>query len=181
MKRGPVAGGLTMVDTHTITRSLDRRGKTITISAVFDAGHELEQMREGELLELVTEDFEPFEHDLAAWCRAMVISPDGLEVHLFIQGPAVRILKRNHRPRLSTWWARPFSRFAARGVAATGHLPPQEKHRQLHGLGARIYMCAPSMQHFKVDPDELIFDDLPMIEYLSFVPVMERAGVQIYV
>ena len=51
-------------------RTLDRRGKTITTFVVFDAAAELETMNEGEVLELFTDDFEPFEKDIAAWCQA---------------------------------------------------------------------------------------------------------------
>ena len=217
------------MDTDTVTRSLDRRDTTITVLAVFDADAELEQMREGEVLELVTDDYEPFERDIAAWCDAtghrllssaverrgrrfliekgypkpvdksfaMVISADGLEellsplgfalaaaldgmeVHLFFQGPAVRVLEEGFQPKLKGW-ARPFSRIAARQMARGGHLPPQEKLHQLRHLDARFYVCGPSAQHFKVDPSRLIFDDLPLVEYLTFMAVMERADVQIY-
>lgn len=217
------------MDTDTVTRSLDRRDTTITVLVVFDADTELEKMREGEILELLTDDYEPFERDIEAWCEAtghrllsgeaerrgrrfliekgasrpiseslaMVISADGLEellsplgfalaaalegmeVHLFFQGPAVRVLEQGFRPKLRGW-ARPFSRIAARGMARMGHLPPQEKLRQLRHLGARFYVCGPSARHFKVDTSRLVFDDLPLVEYLTFMAVMERAAIQIY-
>ena len=128
--------------TVTTEKRLDRRGKTITTFVVFDAAAQLETMTEGEVLELLTDDFEPFEWDISAWCQAnrhvllssegteegrrfliekgtptakntsmaMVISSAGLEellsplgfalaaalegidVHLYFQGPAVRVL-----------------------------------------------------------------------------------------
>lgn len=53
-----------------ITTSLDRRGKTITTFVVFDAAAALEKMSEGEALEILTDEFEPFEPDIAAWCEA---------------------------------------------------------------------------------------------------------------
>jgi predicted peroxiredoxin/TusA-related sulfurtransferase len=215
----------TVIASHRV----DVRGKTITTAAVFEAARALALLEEGELLELVTDDFEPFEHDVPAWCRAtghrlvasdltpagrrfliekgsarserstlaMVVSSagleellsplgfalaaalEGIEVHLFVQGPAVRVLARAYRPKLSGW-ARPFSRFAATAMAKSGHLPAQDKLRQLRALGAHIYLCGPSMQHFKVDRDDLVLDDLPLVEYLSFVAVMERADVQLY-
>ena len=193
--------------TTTPTQTLDRRGKTITTYVVFDAAQQLDSMHEGDVLELLTDDFEPFQHDLPAWCRAVghqlieteriadgrrfliakgtpttkhsacaivissagleeLLSPlgfalaaalEGIEVHLFVQGPAVRVLSRGYRPRLSGW-ARPFSRFAAASMAKTGHISAQDKLRQLHTLGAHIYLCGPSMDHFKVDKDDLIID-----------------------
>jgi len=186
-------------------------------------------MAEGEVLEFLTDDYEPFRHDVTAWCEAaghhlistqstpqglsfqiekgpakatigslaLVLSSDGLEellsplgfalaaalermdVHLYVQGPAVRVLARGFRPKLHGW-ARPFSRFAATGLSKAGHLPAQDKLRQLRTLGARIYMCGPSMQHFKVKAQDLIFDDLPLVEYFTFVTVMREANIHIY-
>jgi TusA-related sulfurtransferase/predicted peroxiredoxin len=216
--------------TVTAAKSLDGRGKTITTFVVFDAVTELETMNDGEVLELLTDEFEPFREDIAAWCRttgqellsvertsagyrfliekhparrkdtslAMVISDNGLEellsplafalagalegieVNLYFQGPAVRVLAEGFRPRLKGW-ARPFSRFAAAGMAESGHIPAQNKLRQLRGLGAHIYVCGGSMQHFKVEQRDLIFDDLPIVEYLTFMSVMEEADIHIYV
>ena len=214
---------------QTIEISLDRRGKTITTFVVFDAAAELQQMEAGERLEVITEDRQFFEHDIAAWCKAaghtlvatdaisggrrfliekgtavqkdtslaMVISMagleellsplafalaaalEGIEVNLYIQGPAVRVLSRGFQPKLRGW-ARPFSRFAAAGMTKSGHVPAQQKLRQLRSLGANIYMCAGSMDHFKVSEDDLIFDDLPLVEYLTFMAVMEGADIHIY-
>ena len=216
---------------HTSTnhRILDRRGKTITTFVIYDVVGELESMAEGEVLEVLTDDFEPFRADIAAWSNAtghrviqvestvdglrfdiekgrgeskntrvaIVVSNDGLEelltplgfalaaalegidVHLFVQGPGVRALSRGFRPKLRGW-ARPFSRFAATGLTKTGHIPAQQKFRQLRDLGAHIYMCGPSMQHFKVQKDDLIFDDLPLVEYFTFMTVMEQADTTIY-
>lgn len=214
----------------TATASLDRRGKTITTFIVFDAAAELERMPEGETLEILTDEFEPFEPDLSAWCEAtghvlraseatpaghrfliekgrrtragtglaMVISNAGLEellsplgfalgaalegmdVSLYFQGPAVRVLKRGFRPKLSGW-ARPFSRIAAAGMTKSGHIPAQAKLAQLRQLGARIYMCGGSMQPFKVRREDLVFDDVDIVEYLTFMAVMKDADVQLYV
>lgn len=216
--------------TLTTHRTLDRRGKTITTFVAFDAATELGTMSEGDVLELLTDDFEPFEEDLAAWSRAaghtlrsseeitpgrrfliekgrppavdtalaMIISADGLEellsplgfalaaalegidVHLYFQGPAVRVLTRGFRPKLKGW-ARPFSRFAAAGMTKAGHIPAQDKLRQLRSLGGRLYVCGGSLQPFKVDREDFIFDDLPIVEYLTFMSVMADADVHIYV
>ena len=215
--------------TTTTTSTLHVRDKTITTYVVFEAAGAMERLADGDVLELFTDEFEPFESDLSAWCRsvghrlvestptpdghrfliekgppvhkdtalAMVISTDGLEellsplgfalaaalegveVHLFLQGPAVRVLARGFRPKLQGW-ARPFSRFAAAGMAKSGHIPAQDKLRQLQSLGAQLYACAPSMEHFKVDAGEFVFDDVPQVEYLTFMAVMERADIQLY-
>jgi len=104
----------------------------------------------------------------------------GVDVHLYFQGPAVRVLTRGYHPKLSGW-ARPFSRFAVAAMAEGGHIPPGEKLEQLRFLGAKFYVCSGSLEPFNVSPDDLIFDDMPIIEYLSFMPIMEAATVQMYV
>ena len=52
------------METTTASAVLDRRGKAIATYVVFDAAAELRMMREGELLELVTDDFEPLRRRL---------------------------------------------------------------------------------------------------------------------
>ncbi len=213
----------------TMSKTLDRRDKTIATFVVFDVAAMIESMGEGEQLELLVDDYPPLRADIAAWCTAtghriveaedtsqgvrfsiergpgrprdtklaMVISTDGLEelltplgfalaaalegieVSLFVQGPAVRMLERGYRPKLKGW-ARPFSRFAAAGMARSGHIRPQDKLAQLRSLGAQIYACGPSMEHFKVAPDDLAFDDVQMVEYLTFMAIMEEAGIHLY-
>lgn len=213
-----------------IDRTLDRRGRTITTFVVFDVVAELETMDEGEVLELLTDDFEPFEQDIAAWSQAtgqlllstekvetgllfliqrrtpkvnesrlaMIVSVDrldellsplgfalgaaleGMDVSLYFQGPAVRVLSKAYRPRLKGW-ARPFSRFAASGMSEAGHIPAQDKLQQLRRLGAHLYVCGGSLEPFKVSRDDLIFDDLPIVEYLTFMAVMGEADIQLYI
>ncbi len=110
---------------------------------------------------------------------ALAAALEGIEVSLFVQGPAVRVLKRGYRPKLKGW-ARPFSRIAAAGMAGSGHIAPQEKLAQLRSLGARIFVCGPSMEHFKVAPGDLAFHDVPMVEYLTFMAIMEQADIHLY-
>ena len=218
-----------METTTTARPRLDRTGRTITTFVVFDVATELRDMAEGDVLELVTDDFEPFESDIRAWCEstghvligseaigesrrfliekgsilpndkacALVISAAGLEellsplgfalaaalegmdVHLYFQGPAVRVLTHGFQPKLRGW-SRPFSRIAARGMTRTGHIPAQDKLRQLHSLGATIYICGGSIDHFKVDRENLILDDIQVVEYFTFMSVMAEADVHIY-
>jgi predicted peroxiredoxin/TusA-related sulfurtransferase len=103
----------------------------------------------------------------------------GSEVYIYFQGPAVRVLKRGFKETLRGI-SRPFSGFARKGLADVGHIPPQDKLRQLRRLGASFYMCGPSMEHFGVKKDELIFDDVVVSEYLTFLEVMGEADIRIY-
>lgn len=129
---------------------------------------------------------------------AMVISDPGLEellsplgfalaaalagspMAIYFQGPATRVLSRDFTERLKGAHRAPFSAIARRGLASSGHPPPHEKLQQLRELGARIYVCAPSMEHFKVSADELLFPDVKVAAYPTFVEEMNAAGVQIF-
>lgn len=110
---------------------------------------------------------------------ALAAALEGVQVHIYFQGPGVRVLKQGFTPRLHGW-ARPFSAFARRGLVRAGHVHPQEKLAEIRGLGGRIYVCGPSMQHFKVGKEDLVFPDLQVIEYLSFMEIMARPGVHTY-
>lgn len=209
--------------------SIDVRGKKITTFILYEAVMKLSEMSEGDVLEVVTDAFEPIASDVRAWCRmtghglvdfdkgadqeryyiqkgapneeerklALVISDAGLEellsplgfalgaalagteVYIYFQGPAVRVLKRGFKGALRGM-GRPFSGFARKGMAEMGHIPPQEKVRQLRHLGASFYICGPSMDHFGVRKDELIFDDVVVSEYLTFLEAMDEADIHIY-
>ncbi len=211
-------------------RSIDGTGRSITTFVVYEASTMLEGMAEGEVLEVLTDEFEPFEWDLAAWSRAkghnivlsestatghrfliekgqatathtklaMVLSSaglldllsplgfalaaalEGMEVHLYFQGPGVKVLTKGFRPKLPGV-GRLFTRFAAAGMDKAGHIAAQEKLRQLESLGAQIYVCGGSLQPFKVKPEDFAFDGIPIIEYLSFMEIMESADIQLYV
>ena len=209
--------------TLTATESTDVKGRTITTFILHDAVMKLRDMKEGEILEILTDTYEPIEHDIRAWCRmtanelvevkteaegqryyirkgapkdrehsfALIISDPGLEdllsplgfalgaalagneVHIYFQGPAVRVLTKGFKERLQGI-GRFFSAFAQRELASAGHVPPQVKLKQLRNLGAQFYICGPSMERFG-GKGELIFDDLPVVEYLTFIEVMNQA------
>jgi predicted peroxiredoxin/TusA-related sulfurtransferase len=111
---------------------------------------------------------------------ALAAALEGMSVDIYFQGPGVRVLERGFRPKLSGWWRRPFSSMAAAGMAAAGHIAAQDKLRQLASLGAQVFACAPSLERFKVSADDLIFDDVPQVEYLSFIATMKDSDIQIY-
>jgi predicted peroxiredoxin/TusA-related sulfurtransferase len=110
---------------------------------------------------------------------ALAAALEDIEVHLYVQGPAVKLLKRGYREKLPGL-KRPFSRFARTGLAKAGHLPAQHKLHQLRELGGHIYVCGPSMHHFRVKKHDLIFDDLPIVEYATFMSVMKDADIHLF-
>lgn len=102
----------------------------------------------------------------------------GVDVHLYFQGPAVKVLTSNFREHLSGM-SRPFSGFARHGLADAGHLPPHEKLQQLYELGAHFYLCGGSMGHFGVTEEDVAFDDVKIVEYFSFLEVMSQSNIHV--
>ena len=61
------------MNTTMTVKSVDHTGKTITTYVVYEIAKTLEDMEVGDVLEVFTTDFEPFDRDLAAWCAAAAI------------------------------------------------------------------------------------------------------------
>ena len=104
---------------------------------------------------------------------------EGAEASVYIQGPAVRILRPGWSATLP-WPMRPFTRFARHGLEAAGHVAAVEKLQQFQSLGGRVYACGPSLSHFGVDPDDFALPDVTVCEYLTFMAVMQEADIQLY-
>ena len=111
---------------------------------------------------------------------ALASALEGDEVSLYFLGPAVRVLAKRFSAKMHGP-GRPFSRFPRSALAKVGHLPPQEKIEQLQELGAQLYSCGPSMEHYKVDPSDLAFDDVIVSEYLTFMEQMHSADIHLYI
>jgi len=110
---------------------------------------------------------------------ALSAALSGTDIYLYFQGPAVRVLKKNYKATLSGI-QKPFSSFARNAMAKAGYLPPQDKLEQLKELGARIYICGGSMDPFGVTKSDLIFDDVIVAEYLTFLEVMDHADIHVF-
>lgn len=111
---------------------------------------------------------------------ALTAALEGHDVVLYLQGPAVRLLGKGFTAKIHGL-GRPFSRFTRTGLANAGHIPPEQKLAQLQELGARIYACGPSMDHFKVDPTDLAFSDVNICSYPTFMEQMNSADMHLFV
>ena len=111
---------------------------------------------------------------------ALAAALEGDDVSLYFLGPAVRVLKQGFTAKMHGP-GRPFSRFPRSALAKVGHIPPQDKITQLQELGAQLYACGPSMEHYRVDPDDLAFDGVIISEYLTFMEQMHSADIHLYV
>jgi len=228
-KTSELQAGELLLSKISVNESIDMMGKKITTYILYEAAKKLANMKEGEILEITTDNFEPIESDIRAWCRmtghnlvefqkesdyqkyyikkgkpkeredtlALVISNPGLEallsplgfaigaalggteIYIYLQEPAVKVLKKGFKEKLHGI-NRFFSSFARKGLAEIGHIPPQDKLKQLRDLGAHLYICGPSMEHFGVRKSELIFDDVIVAEYLTFMEIMKKADIHIF-
>ena len=111
---------------------------------------------------------------------ALAAALEGSDVSLYFQGPAVRVLAKGFIEHLHGP-GRPFSRFARAGLARAGHIPAQEKLRQLQALGGHLYACAGSMRHFRVAKTDLAFNDVTIAEYLTFMETMALADINVFI
>ena len=112
---------------------------------------------------------------------ALAAALEGIEVRLYLcPGTGGQDSGTGFTPRLRGW-ARLFSRFARRGLARVRHIGPQEKLAELRELGARVYVCGPSMEHFRVREEDLIFTNLAIVEYLTFMEVMAGSDIHLFV
>ena len=157
---------------HRVTPMADtERGRHIRVTkeTVKTNGHKVAMVvsRDG-LLELLS----PLGFALAA-------AQGGAVVSVYLQGPAVHVLRPGFAPTLP-WPMRPFTRFARPRIEASGHVAAIDKLRQLQRLGGRVYACAPSMDRFGVDLRDLSLPDVTVCEYLTFMEVMEQSDVQLY-
>jgi predicted peroxiredoxin len=103
----------------------------------------------------------------------------GYDVNIYFQGPSVRILTKEFKEKLPSFNSI-FSGFARNGLNKVGHLPAQQKLRTLQELGAKFYVCQPSMQHFGVREKDLVFNDLILCEYLTFLEVYNTADLKLF-
>lgn len=102
----------------------------------------------------------------------------GMETHVFFQGPGVRVLKKGFDERLSGIWA-PFSGFARRQAARTGHIRPQEKLAELVELGAHLHACPLSLDQFGVPRDQLAFP-VELAQYYGMLATFRESRTQIF-
>lgn len=110
---------------------------------------------------------------------ALAAALTGSRVALYFQGPAVRVLTRSFSEKLGGW-KRPFSGIARRRLENMGHPTPHVKLRQLSHLGAKVYICGPSMGHFKVTSADILLPGVQVAAYPTFVGEMNAAGVHVF-
>ena len=112
------------------------------------------------------------EHDhlVAPLSLALAAALEGVEVSIFFEGQAVRILTAGYAGPTSSLFGR--KRHKVRREA-------HDRVRQIHDLGGDLYACERALNEHLLKPIDLAFDRIIHAEYLTFLPIMEEADIQL--
>lgn len=103
----------------------------------------------------------------------------GYQVNIYFQGPAVKVLEKGFKEKLKGFNSI-FSGFARNGLSNIGHSPAQDKLRILEKNGAKFYVCQPSMDHFKLKEQNIVFSNIAICEYFTFLEVLEKSDMKFF-
>ncbi len=100
---------------------------------------------------------------------------------MVFEGAAVRLLKRGYRPRLSGLVGGVFTS-KVEGVMTNeiGWPLPQESILILEDLGARFYVCSPSMFGYGVHEQDLIVGNYTLGAVVTWADLLAHSDIQIF-
>jgi predicted peroxiredoxin len=103
----------------------------------------------------------------------------GYQVNIYFQGPAVKVLEKGFKEKLKGFNSI-FSRFARNGLSKIGHSPAQDKLKILEKYGAKFYVCQPSMDHFGLKEQNIVFSNIVICEYYTFLEVLDKSDIKFF-
>ncbi|HXZ70757.1 MAG TPA: DsrE family protein [Streptosporangiaceae bacterium] len=105
----------------------------------------------------------------------------GMDVAVVFEGAGVRLLKRGYRPRLSGLVGGLFTS-KVEGVMKKeiGWPLPQESILILEDLGARFYICSPSLFGYGVHEQDLIVGKYTLGAVVTWADLLARSDIQIF-
>ena len=109
------------------------------------------------------------DHLEAPLSLALAAALEDVDVSIFFEGPAVRLLAPlpdRGRRRL---------RRARTRTLSEAH----DRLQQIHDLGGHLYVSERALAEFGLSDVELAFERIIHAEYLTFLPVMEEADIQL--
>jgi TusA-related sulfurtransferase/predicted peroxiredoxin len=111
------------------------------------------------------------EHDHleAPLSLALAAALEDVDVSIFFEGPAVRLLAPLP-DRTRNWFRRARSK-----TLSEAH----DRIQQIHDLDGHLYVSERALAEFELTGTELAFDRIIHAEYLTFLPVMEEADIQL--
>ena len=120
------------------------------------------------------------EHAVYPLDKALAGAVLGMKVNMVFEGAAVRLLKRGYRPRLSGLVGGVFTS-KVEGVMKNeiGWPLPQESILILEDLGARFYVCSPSMYGYGVQEQDLIVGSCTLGAVVTWADLLAHSDIQI--
>ena len=105
----------------------------------------------------------------------------GMDVSVVFEGAGVRLLQRGYRSRLSGLVGSVFTSKVEQVMKKEIGWPlPQESILILQDLGARFYLCGPSMSGYGVREQDLIIGEYTVGAVITWADLLARADIQIY-
>jgi len=105
----------------------------------------------------------------------------GMDVKVVFEGAGVRLLQRGYRSRLSGLVGGLFTSKVEQVMRKEIGWPlPQESVLILHHLGARFYLCGPSMVGYGVREQDLIISEYTLGAVITWVDLLARADIQVF-
>ena len=121
------------------------------------------------------------EHAVYPLDKALAGAVLGMDVNMVLEGAAVRLLKRGYRSRLSGLVGGVFTA-KVEGVLKNevGWPLPQDSILMLEDLGARFYICSPSMFGYGVREQDLIVSKYTLGAVVTWADLLARSDIQIF-
>jgi predicted peroxiredoxin/TusA-related sulfurtransferase len=113
--------------------------------------------------------------------RALGATVLGMEVNMIFEGAGVRLLKRGYRSKLSGFWGGCFTG-VVEGVMKKeiGWPLPRDAIEILEELGAKFYVCGPSLVGYGVREEELVARDFVTGATLTWVKLLAESDVNVF-
>lgn len=110
------------------------------------------------------------DHLEAPLSLSLAAALEGVDVSIFFEGPAVCLLTAAPAQGARRWLRRSRSR-----ALSEAH----DRLHQIHDLGGHLYASERALGEFDLSAAELAFERIIHAEYLTFLPVMEEADIQL--
>ncbi len=121
------------------------------------------------------------EHAVYPLDKALAGAVLGMDVNMVFEGAAVRLLKRGYRPRLSGLAGGVFTAMVERVLKnQIGWPTPQESILILEDLGARFYVCGPSLFGYGVREQDLIVGKYTLGAVVTWADLLARSDIHVF-
>ena len=121
------------------------------------------------------------EHVLFPLEKAVAAAVLGIGVNVAFEGAGVRLLKRGYRSKLSGMVGGAFTPMVERVMRREIGWPlPQQSIMILEDLGARFYVCGPSMVGYGVREDELVVGKYTIGAVVTWAELLARTDIHVF-